>query len=360
GQPLLSAADAEKAARLTIADEGKTVEVVRQPDGTWQVASFHQLPADFNKLTRFVKDLTEAKIERLVTRNPESIARLQFKDTAITLADAEGTEIWSVHLGKNAEGGGRFVRFGDEAKAYLSRLATWLDTTPRNWADSSLLAVKPEQVARFELSLPEGGSLIGERAKADEPFTAPGLPEGQQLRKSSVDAMLSSLTSLRFSDTTAPDDADAVAARAHERTVKLTTFDGATVTIALGRKPEQTVVKTAEPKPETSGPAAMVGSLTGEVKPEEAGPAKVAETTTETIPAGPVFAQVTGDPKLAKLSGAASAVAFKVSDYVFTSLPKSVSELTEPKPAPAPTPAPTADPAPAAEPTTPPAEAPAP
>src|SRR5689334_1032631 len=64
-QPLIDRAAIDKAAKLRLSDAGKKVELARQPDGSWRVASYYDLPADFNKLSGFVGNLTEAKLERL-------------------------------------------------------------------------------------------------------------------------------------------------------------------------------------------------------------------------------------------------------------------------------------------------------
>ena len=59
GQPLLDPALAATATRLTLTHEGKTVTLVRPADtAPWQVATYHDLPADFPKLARFVRELT--------------------------------------------------------------------------------------------------------------------------------------------------------------------------------------------------------------------------------------------------------------------------------------------------------------
>src|SRR3954471_15029977 len=120
-QPLVDRATVEKSSKLKISDAGKTVELTRQGDGTWHVTSYYDLPADFTKLSGFIANLTDAKLERLVTSNPEKINRLEFKDTKIELMDANDKELWSVTLGKSPElGSGRYVRFGSEQKAYLA------------------------------------------------------------------------------------------------------------------------------------------------------------------------------------------------------------------------------------------------
>lgn len=344
GQPLVDAVVIEKAARVKISDAGKTVELAKQPAGTWVVTNYHDLPADFSKLARFVDDLRAATIEQFVTGQPERLARLEFKDTRLALLDPEAKELWSATLGKNAEAGGRFVRFGEEPKGYRTKFNAWLDAEPKNWADSTLVNLKADDIARVELTFPEGAGapLVVSRAQKDAAFTAEQTPEGQQIKAGTIASLLSSVTNLRFSETTAPDDANAVAARQHARTVKLTTFEGKTWTLALGRKPEQKIVKAAAAKPDAGGPAAVLGNAAGEQKPAEGGPAKVLEPVTETIPAGPVFASVTAPDENAPLNTLMQKRAFQIYDHTFTSLPQRRDDVFEPKPAtPPPPPAPT-------------------
>ena len=84
-QPMVDRAVVEKAATLRIADAGKVIELTRQADGSWKVPSYFDMAADFAKLSGFVGNLTEAKLQRLVTSNAERIARLEFKDTKVEL-----------------------------------------------------------------------------------------------------------------------------------------------------------------------------------------------------------------------------------------------------------------------------------
>eukprot|EP01030_Chromulinospumella_sphaerica_P026066 gene26066-26240_t len=63
----LDAATAEKVAEIKISDAGKTIVVKRDATGTWHVPAYYDFPADFQKIARFVGELTEAKLTRLVT-----------------------------------------------------------------------------------------------------------------------------------------------------------------------------------------------------------------------------------------------------------------------------------------------------
>jgi hypothetical protein len=355
GQPLLATDLAVRSAQITLADQGKTVQLARQPDGSWRVASYYDLPADFKKLTGLIDSLTDAKIQRLVTSRPDRLERLDFKDSSVTLRDAGQKELWHVTLGKNADGGGRFVRFGTEQKGYLAGLNAWLDPEGKNWADPVLLNLKPDDVARLELTFTDGTSLAASRAKKEAAWTTANPPAGKRLKADRVTALLASLAPLRFTDTTAPDDANAIAARDHSRTVKLTTFDQKTFAIVLGRKPEEKKPKALSPeaKPQDKPGQNVEGSggrAAAPVTSESAvpaAPAKPKEPEFETIPAGPVFAFVTSSDEKAPVNGWTRKRAFQIGEWAFTGLPAAAADLWEdvPKPAASPVVSPAAKPA---------------
>jgi hypothetical protein len=344
GQPLVSDATLNAAAKIVLSDQGKTVTLARQSDGTWRVPAYHDLPADFSKLSRFIDDLAAAKVTRVVTRNPERIARLEFKDTKLRFSDAAGKSLWSVTLGKNADSGGRFLRFDDQPTAYLASFSAWLDAEPKNWADSQLLKLKADDIAKIEIGFADGAPVLVSRQKKDAAWTAAKTPDGQQVNPAKITALLSSLDALRFTDTTATDDAKATAAKAHERTFKLTTFAGQTVTVALGRQPEEKKLKPA-PAGAKSGPAALgtAADLEKKETPEKSGsptpPAKPPLPEFETIPAGPVFAFIKSSDAAAPINALMAKRAFQISDYTFTSLPQKSADLFEPAPKPKPAPA---------------------
>lgn len=353
-QPLVDRATIEKASKLRISDQGKTVTLERGADAAWRVPSYYDFPADFAKLAGLIGNLTDAKAQRLVTSNAERIARLEFKDTKIELLDAAGKELWSVTLGKTPEtGAGRFVRFANEPKAYLANLSAWLDTEAKNWASSELINVKADDVAKIEIPFSEGGPVTVSRAKKEDPWTADKVPAGQKLKTDKIASILSSIGNLRFSDTTDRSDPQVATAQAHQHTFKLTTFDNKTITVALGRKPEEKKLKppTASADGKT-GPAAL-GSVADLAKKDDkardadgkpgeekkSDPAKPLAPEYETIPAGPVFVDVVSSDANAPVNALAQKRAFQIADFVFTSLPQKTDELFEPETPPAAAPA---------------------
>ena len=346
GQPLADRAIVEKATTLRLNDQGKTVTLVRQADATWKVASYHDFPADFSKLATFIGSLTDAKLERLVTSSPARIALLEFKDTKIELLDATDKELWTVTLGKNPDtGSGRYVRYGAEAKAFLASLSAYLDTDSKNWANTELLALKVDDVAKIEIpfaaaNASEPTSLTLSRATKDAPWTAEKTPDGQKLKADKIAAVLSSLSSIRFSETNDLTDANAVAAKANERLFKIETFDKKVLKIALGRKPEEKKLKPITPPAEGQSALAALGTAADMLKKDADGkpaePAKPIAPEFETIPAGPVFVNIASSDASASVNALMQKRAFQISDYTFTSLPQKSDELFEPAPVAAP------------------------
>ena len=316
---------------MRLTDDGKTVLLTRQPDGTWQVPGYFGMTADFSKLSSFVSDLTAAKIQRLVTVNPDRISRLEFKDTKIELLAADGKVLWSVLLGKSADPGGRFVRFGDESKAYLAGLNSTIETDPKAWADATLFTLKADDVAQVEVPFENGSLVLLSRKTKDAPWTSEPTPAGQKVSTDKVSAVLNALGGLRFSDSSDPADPAVKVAQAHERSFKLTTFSGQTYQVALGRKPEE-----KKPKP----PAAEAPKT--EPKPADAKPADAAapaEPAADTIPAGPVYAFIVGSDPQAPINTLMRKRAFQIDEYVYTGLPQKAEELFEPAVPTPPTPA---------------------
>ena len=346
GQPLADRAIVEKATTLRLNDQGKTVTLVRQADATWKVSSYHDFPADFSKLATFIGSLTDAKLERLVTSSPARIALLEFKDTKIELLDSTDKELWSVTLGKNPDtGSGRYVRYGAEAKAFLASLSAYLDTDSKNWANTELLALKVDDVAKIEIpfvaaNASEPTSLTVSRATKDAPWTAEKTPDGQKLKADKISAVLSSLSSIRFSETNDLTDANAVAAKATERLFKIETFDKKVLKIALGRKPEEKKLKPITPPPEGQSALSSLGTAADMLKKDADGkpadPAKPIAPEFETIPAGPVFVSIASSDASASVNALMQKRAFQISDYTFTSLPQKSDELFEPAPVAAP------------------------
>ena len=341
GQSVLAADLATRAAQIRITDSDKNVTLARQSTGTWRVTTYHDLPADFTKLSQLISDLSDAKIQRFVTARPERLARLEFKDTTITLLDADAKEIWTATLGKSADGGGRFLRYGKEEKGYQFAPNFSLESESKNWVDTALLNLKQDDIAAVEIGFTDGTTVAAKRAKKEDPWTSANAPAGNRLKPDRIASVLGNLVSLRFSDTSATDDPAVAIARAHSRTLKLTTFAGDTYTVTLGRKPEEKKPKqaVADTKPhDNSAPASPEAKPQDESRrsPEgEGGP----KPEFETIPAGPVYAFIKSSNEKTSINDVMKRRAFQIGEWTFNALPAQAPDLWEdlpPLPAPEP------------------------
>lgn len=301
-----------QATRLRLESAGKTIELTRAADGRWTLAGTPALPADVSRLNRLATDLVTPKIERLVTSNAARIATLDLDSSALTLLDSAGKTLLALDLGKTADGGGRFVRYGEEAKAYLARLNLSLDAEAASWRDTALVAdLKAEDVASVSIGFPDTPApVVVSRTAADATWTSPATPAGSQIKASILSGQLSNLTALRYTEIKPNLDPDVVAARIFPREVTLTTFAGRTVKFALHRAPEPP----APPAPEV----------------------KEGETPPPPPPAAPrpVFVEVTDSQPDAVLAEAAKTHAFEIGEWILTGLPAKATDLFEPVPAP--------------------------
>jgi hypothetical protein len=324
GGVLLDSDTAAKAAGLVVADQGKKVELSRDAAGQWAVVSYFNFPADVVKISRLAQDLNEAKVDRQVTENPERMAHLGFSDSSITFKDSSGKEIWRLVVGKESDSGnGRFIRFGDEPKAFFSTMHIWLDTDSKAWANAQLLTVKPDDIASVEIPFDSGAPIVASRAKKDAPWSTGATPAGHQVSADKISTLLTTLTGLRFTETVDTGDAAVVAATPYVRALKLTTFDGKIVSISLGRKPESKKLKA--PVADAKDSLAALGKLA-----DAKAPATPTAPEFDTVPAGPVFASILSSDSHAVVNDMMKRRAFEVDDYVFTGLPQKPEDLFEP------------------------------
>jgi hypothetical protein len=329
GEPVLAEDVVARIRGLELHTPSGSVEVSTTDgsDTRWVVENYHSLPADFSKVHNLIKELRDAKIVQFASARPERLERMEFGENRIVLRGADDAVLRTFHLGKNYEGGGRFLKYDAEEKAYVATLNAYLDGTAKNWANTALITAKPEEVVGLEVAFPDGSSLTLKRENGTAAWTSPDLKEGETLKETEVNSLVSKLTGLRFSETADPTAEDVVAARQKEnmRAMSLTLATGKTYDITMGRQP-------APPAPPPPPP--------------------VEEGTTPPAPpapkAGPVYVAVKSSDASEPINASMERRAFQIYEWTFTSLPADRAALMNPAPANAAAPA-----------VTPPAEAPA-
>lgn len=308
GQNLVDASTLQKTAKIKVSEAGKSIELTKDAAGAWRIQTYFNLPASFPKIAEFLADYADTKIERVVSTNPERIARLGFGDGRVELFDTAGTTIWSLTVGRSSESGGHFLRFGDEAKAYYAPLRTYLDTEPINWAEQQLIQHTADDIAAVELSFPkENLTIKASRPGKDDPFVAVDAPGGRKLRFDAIPTLVTSFASLRFSNTSAVDNPEARALRADNlRTLKLTTFGGQTYTIEMS----------ARIPPPPTPPTATDGTPPPPVDPRDSIPTAA-------------FVWIASSLESAPVNGLMKQRTFHMNEYLYASLPAKSDDLFE-------------------------------
>ncbi len=321
GQPLLDRATLAKTTEFFLRSGGTEVTLTGVDPAALKagvVKEYHGMTADYAKFARAIEDLTkdEAKISRMIGSTPERLEKLGFAGDRIELRGKDGAALWTLHLGSSPEKGGRFVKFGDESKAYLSGFSGWLDGTPKNWADAVLIGAKSEDVVGIEVRLPAGGTLTATRVDGKGVWKCQDLAEGETLKDSEWTSLAGKLAGLRFMDTRDPETLEAIAARPTARSYVITLADGRTFTITTSQR--------QDPQPEPPAPA-VEGATPPAPQPQPADVFVVSSRAEDTV------------------NALMTRRSFQVAEWTFTSLPTTREALINPAPAPAATPAPDAE-----------------
>ena len=324
GSPALTREALEGVKRIQLTSEEQTLTLVgNESEGKWLLEERYQLPVDMKKLGRFLKNLQDARIERMVTAKQERIVELGFDGGKIAFAAADGAEKSSISFGRETESGKQIVRYGNESKAFLVNDQFSIDGDLDSWLDKSLVTFERDAMRELSLTWPDGSRLRAQRESQDAAWTTEDpLPEGKILDQGALTRAGNRFTNLSFTKTAPKDSEDAADAKERAIAIGIKLADGSQYDFALGRRPEVKVTKEIETE-------------------DENGEKKIEQKEEVETPAGPVFlfasSAKTNDP----INRYMEAASFEIADYHFTSLPQNVDALLKDAP---PTPALPAEP----------------
>lgn len=197
-------------AKVTI-KKGTQEAVLVKNGSTWTVENKSGYPAKFDVLRPIVAAVAEATIIEPKTSKPELYGKLEVEDPAqegsksvlVTLADAKGTTMASLIVGKQDFGGAttdpfnpppsdgktkRFVRRAGEPQSYLVEAELIPQPEALEFVDRSIVEIKNERVKSVVITHPGENGAPGEvvrisRASDQEKnFALEGMPEGSKLK----------------------------------------------------------------------------------------------------------------------------------------------------------------------------------
>jgi len=223
--PLVPAALLDGAKSLTIKANNKSVTVEKTAEG-WTVKEKLGLPVDVeNRLLPLVRGLQKANNFGQLTANPKRLEKLGLADSSLTLVGPDGKPT-TIQFGKQTEDGvGASARLEGQAFAIRTDFTAYLEGDPLSWVDLTLFAAKPVEIKSIGFTWKDGQAAFARKAVG-------ALFEGKE--GPAVEDIVATLATVRAADAVALDDKDAAKA-ARSAQVKLTLFDGASVTLTFAK-----------------------------------------------------------------------------------------------------------------------------
>ena len=341
GDILLKDLPLKSIAAIKIVDAENTV-TLKKDDTQWSVAEREDYEADFAKLTRLLRSLTEASVaqsrkagpafnERF-GMNPEAEAQ-DNHGTQVTFLDDGGKEVQSLSIGKTTSGegsqvSGKYIRLGNEPEAVYAVNDSFSDLSadPKDWLNGVFFGING--IKSITLDPKNDTSIKGwtlNRMNAGSDFTVENLPADRKPRAEKLTALKNVLSSPGFEDVLTEEQAQAQRDESKARTLTLETFDGFTYLLDYApAKPAEDAVENAAANDIVK--VTVTANLPAEREKEEG------ETEEQAQQADADFAatQKALKAKLAK-EEAFGGRYYLIADYVISIANEGLDALTEPK-----------------------------
>lgn len=318
GSSIVDAASLRDTAKIIVNSDGTEITLVNDPDQKiWILEEKHSLPTSYTRISQLARNVSDAKLQRLVSENPERIATLGFDGgDSVRFVDKMGNDIVAFDLGKETDNGRQFLRYKGEKKAFLVNTTFYIDSSLDSWLEKKLVSFEANEVTGITAILQNGDKLTVTRDNADTDWnTENSLPEKKILNQSSIGQIASRFAGLSFTATADKDDPNVIAAREHSHTFEIRLRDGKSYQYMIGRQPEVKIER--------------------EVEKEGDNGEKSTETEEEVItPEGPVYFFVSSSDENDPVNEYMKRSGFEVSAYQFTSLPNSLDALLTDAPEP--------------------------
>tara|TARA_B100000900_G_C20594862_1_gene722980 strand:+ start:936 stop:2051 length:1116 start_codon:yes stop_codon:yes gene_type:complete len=318
GSNVVDPANLRDTAKIVVETDGEKITLVNDEEKkAWVLEEKHNLPTSYSRISQLARNVSEAKLQRLVSENPDRIATLGFEGgDRIQFIDKLDNDIVAFGLGKETENGRQFLRFYGEEKAFLVNTTFYIDSNLDSWLEKKLVSFEANDVTAITTTLQNGDKLSATRDNADSEWaTDDSLPEKKILNQSSIGQIASKFAGLSFTATADKDGPNVVAARENSHQFGFQLNNGKSYQFRIGRQPEVKIEK--------------------EVEKEDENGEKTTEMEEEVVtPEGPVYFFISSSDAGDPVNEYMRRSAFEVSSYQFTSLPESLDDLISDAPEP--------------------------
>ncbi|MFL2503771.1 MAG: DUF4340 domain-containing protein [Candidatus Azotimanducaceae bacterium] len=171
-----------------------------EPEG-WVVVEAGGYPADLNRLSGFLRDLSQLKVLERKTKKEKNHARLGVSDSLDPPARLLKIEPgdFAFIIGTNAGESGSFVRVKGNPQVYLTENIFDFEARPDSWIDPVIIDVDPDKVQRIDITSSKGPPLSVFRDGDSAEFVLAEQPANSKLRYETIlDGMARMLVNLRL------------------------------------------------------------------------------------------------------------------------------------------------------------------
>lgn len=283
---------------VQVATATESITIAKHGD-SWMVREKEGYPAAMGKVRSTVIGLAELRILEPATKNPEHYDKLGLRDLTVqgsdaaqvTLRDADGATLAALLIGKRQPSRADsshdeiYVRKPGQEQTWLAVGRVRPEKAPIGWVDRKILDLDTQRVRQVRITHPDRHTVLLRKADpGDADFRLLGVPKKAELRSQfSVNNIVDTMAHLTLDDVQ-PREQVALPARGR-LTVRLETFDGLRVTMALAERedrhyaalsaefdPALVQARPSEPEPQ--------GGQEGERQGEEEGAGAGEETAT--------------------------------------------------------------------------------
>ena len=256
GAYLLEQLPANEVASITIETPADTVSLTKKGD-LWVVEELFGYPADFPKISGFVRTLKQVKVGRKFESSEKVLKRLSLKSPGgtgtpkdergawIRMKDKEGKPVAGILLGKTRIKGkerkmpdGQYVMLSKGPEIYLiDTILTSFEAGPSTWLKKSPVKVDTKEIQSISCMGP-GGKLVRyrfERSGKNKDLKLIDPSTSQKIKKSSLNRLSKALSSLQITDVANPSAPPQSVQKETSPLLKYHLFNGLTYNVYPGK-----------------------------------------------------------------------------------------------------------------------------
>lgn len=180
---------------MTVTQSG-TVMTFEKNDAGWTLKESGNYRVHDNLISKVIFGLSNMELLDTKTSNPSRFKELQLADPTdkasraqqVRLTDANGQVIAELIVGRanyflpETTTGGMYIRRPGEDQTWLARGLVDIGVEPRDWLIRDIIDIKPEQIARVDVTFPDGTQqTVVPAPDATGGFAFENMPEGFKL-----------------------------------------------------------------------------------------------------------------------------------------------------------------------------------